>query len=1030
MDVRRVRRNAVGVLAALALLVASTLPLAAQATGTVRGTVTDAVTMRPVAGAQISLLGTTRGALVNPNGQYLILNVPVGTYTVQAEIIGFGIQTADVTVAADQVAVADFALTQQAISMDELVVTGTAGRTQQRSVGNSVTRVRTAQITEVAPIQNVKELLMARAPGLSLLQHGGEAGAGARIRIRGASSITAGNDPVVYVDGVRIESGAFGNYGASGGTVQSTSPLSAINPNDIESIEVIKGPAASTLYGAEAAGGVIQIITKKGRPGIQGMQWTAQMEYGQTDWGVVDTPTNYWLCTDFHIDRPASYPGCSQFSKDQPLEERLKSGSPVRDDPNALRTGNLLGVNVSARGGGDAYNYFISFENASEEGVFYNNFDKRTGGRGNFGFVPSANTTFQVNVGYMRTRTRMPLNNNASNGILRNGFRGRPDVFNDPWKQGWRGFSPEISNTYNNQVWSERLTLGITGNYNPTSWLQNRLTLGLDRDDRQNRSFTAIDTTGRAPWGATAARGTISWFMPVVHRWTLDYAGTATFNFAQDYTSSFSAGVQLNARKRVWHETYGNGLIASNINTISTAATTTAGNSRSEQTSLGFFVQEQVAWKDRLYATAAVRVDDNSAFGNEFSLVVYPKASLAYVISDEEWFSIPWVDQLKLRGAWGQAGNAPPPFAADRTFGASQTTWQDQTVNYLTFGAYGNPNLKAETGQEIELGFEGSLLDNRVGVDLTWYYQQTKDALVSVRAPPSSGWSGTFRQNVGEVKNTGLELVLNASPVHSRTLEWTTLLGVNLTKNELVSFGRYPDGTPIMEEQTFSTFASYQRHREGYPLGGMWAVDVLRDERGVPVVTNGQVTLLDECTWVPSDPNWSKDDCQEIYMGPSMPTREIAWTNNVTLFGSWRLFANLDYKGGHYQWSAMSSIRNRIDQNSELVNTPNPDPDTAAEILAARSRQTKKWIQKADFVKLREISLSYSIPREWVERVGMNTAALTLSGRNLWYWTGYMLDDVKYDPEVTFYSLSEFSSVDYGSMPMMRRFTLSMRIGF
>jgi len=1030
MGVSRVWRTASGALALLALFLASTFPLAAQATGTIRGTVTDAATLRPVAGAQVSLLGTTRGGLANATGQYILLNVPVGTYTVQAEIIGYGTRTLDVTVAAEQVVVADFALSQQAISLDEVVVTGTAGRTERRAVGNTVTRIRTDVLTEVAPIQNMKELLMARAPGVTLLSTGGEAGAGQRIRIRGASSITAGNDPVVYVDGVRIESGAQGWAYAAGNTAQATSALSSINPNDIESIEIIKGPAAATLYGADASGGVIQIITKKGSPGVQGVQMTAQMEYGQTDWGVVEPPTNYWLCTDFHIDRPATYPGCQRFTKDTPMEQRLLSENPVRDDPAATRVGNLMGLNVSMRGGGEAYNYFLSFENASEEGVFYNNFDRRTGGRGNFGFVPSANTSFQVNVGYTRTRTRMPWNNNSSNGILRNAYRARLDVFNDPWKPGWRGFSPELANEYNNQIWGERFILGITTNYNPTPWLQNRLTVGLDRDDRKNRVFYPPDTSGLQPYGATNARGSVDWLMPVVHRWTLDYAGTATFSFAQDFASSLSAGMQLQSRRRVWHETSGVGLLTSQITAVSTAATTTASGSWSQQTSLGFFVQEQVSWKDRLYATAAVRVDDNSAFGNEFSVVVYPKASLSYVISDEEWFDLAWIDQLKLRGAWGQAGNAPPPFAADRTFGASQTTWQDETVNYLTFGAYGNPNLKAETGQEIELGFEGSLLDGRMGVDVTWYYQQTKDALVSVRAPPSSGWSGTYRQNIGEVLNTGMEVVLNAAPVRTRTVEWNALLGINFTRNELVSFGRYPDGSVILDEVLFSTFRPYARHREGYPLGGLWAIDVLRDERGVPVLTDGRVTVLDRCVWTPAEPGWTRDQCQEVYMGPAQPTREVALSNTLTLFGNWRIFSNLDYKAGHYQWNAMASLRNRTDLNSKLVNTPNPDPDLAAEILAARSLQTKMFIQKADFVKLRELSLSYTMPRELVGRVGARDATLTVSGRNLWYWTGYKIDDHMYDPEVSFYSANEFDAVDYASMPMMRRFTLSMRVGF
>ena len=1029
MSPRKVRSGAVGLLTALAFVVAGAAPLSAQATGTVRGQVTDASTQRPLAGAQISLVGTQRGGLANSSGQYLILNVPVGTYTVQAEIIGFGHQMMDVTVTAGQVAVANFTLTQQAIDLEELVVTGTAGRTQKRAIGNSVASVRTDQLTEMAPINDVTELLTARSPGLTLMQNGGEAGAGAKIRIRGAGSLNAGLDPVIYVDGVRIESALSGVSGSSNGTVQSSSPLDAINPEDIESLEVIKGPAAATLYGAEAAGGVIQIITKKGRAGIQGIQWTAQADFGQSDWGVVDTPTNYYLCSVSNTTS-SSYPGCHQFAGVTDPAQRILSQNPIQEDPATHRVGDIYSVNLSARGGAETYNYYLSFENNSEKGVFYNNFADRTGGRANFGFVPTDKLNFNVNAGYVRNHNRMPLNNNASNGILRNAYRGRAGALNDPWKSGYRGFSPELSNQYNNQFWAERVTLGLTANYNPAEWFSNRLTLGLDRDDREERVFYTIDTTGQGPWGSDAAKGAVYYSLPLVHRWTVDYSGTVNFDFAENYSSAFSAGMQLNARQRVTHSTEGIGLVSNSINLVGSAATTSAGQSKSEQTSLGFFVQEQVGFKDKLYMTAAVRVDDNSAFGEEFSLVVYPKASVSYVITDEDWFQFDWMDQLKLRAAWGQAGNAPNPFSADRTFGTSQTSFMDETVNYLTFGSYGNPDLKAETGQEIELGLESSILEGRVGVDLTWYYQQTKDALVSIPDPPSSGWAGSHLVNIGEIKNTGLEVLVNASPVHTRSVEWNSTVGLNFSKNELVSFGRYPDGSALLDEMTFGAFASVQRHREGYPLGGFWAVDVERDASGVPVLDGNNATVLSSCTWRPSDPNWSIDQCQEEYMGPMLPTREIAWSNTLTVFGNWRIFANLDYKGGHYQWCAICSVNSRTDLNTLELANPDPTPEEYAEIRASRSLQTKKWIQPADFIKLREVSLSYTLPSEWAGKAGADRATITLTGRNLWYTTDYKFREVMYDPEVTFYSLDNFSSLDYASLPMMRRWMVSMRVGF
>ena len=203
--------------------------------------------------------------------------------------------------------------------------------------------------------------------------------------------------------------------------------------------------------------------------------------------------------------------------------------------------------------------------------------------------------------------------------------------------------------------------MGLTANFNPTEWFSNRLTLGLDRDDRTNREFYQIDTTGRRPWGSTSSLGRNITQFPLTHRWTVDYSGTANFDFADDYTSAFSAGMQFNARQFTRAQINGIGLIANNINLVSQAATTTAGQSKSEQTSLGFFVQEQVGWQDKLYVTAAVRVDDNSAFGQDFSLVVYPKASLSYIITDEERDAILALSPFSVNADGTIAQNLSPP---------------------------------------------------------------------------------------------------------------------------------------------------------------------------------------------------------------------------------------------------------------------------------------------------------------------------------------------------------------------------------
>lgn len=988
--------------------------LQAQQTGSIRAEVTDAVSGRPLGGAQVSIPGTGIGSLTNTRGQVLLMNVPVGTATVRVEFIGYGVSEQEVSVAAGEAAMAAFQLSQSALQLDAIVVTGTPGQTTRRALGNSVSQFDAASVTEVMTVPSLQEMLQARTPGLTLMSNGGGAGNGQQIRLRGAGSLSGRFEPVVYIDGVRIESdGAQG--GRCGSTVHCTSALEFLNPNDVESVEIIKGPAASTLYGAEAAGGVIQIITKKGRAG-SGIQWSGSIDGGTSEWAVA-RPITYWRCSAANTTS-SSFPGCNGVPAGTVLEYR-----PMDENPNAMR-GNAgsddpngpgqWGMNLSARGGGELFNFFVSAEKSEEQGIFLNNFSNRTGGRANFGFTPSEQLNFSLNLGYVRTHVQSPLSNNSSNSTLRNAYRGRADAAYQ-FEVGYRNFGPTLANEYDLQTRGERYTIGATLNYNPTSWFSNRLVLGLDNQNRTVTDFTGIDQTGNQPWGSTRALGFIAHELRPLHNWTLDYSGTVSTDIGENYTSSFSAGMQVNARKSELYSVTGEGLVANQLNLVSSAAVNRGGQSFSEQTSLGFYVQEQIGYKNRLFGTAAVRIDDNSAFGKDFELVVYPKAQLSYVISDEDWFSFDALDQLKLRAAWGQAGNPPDPFTADRTYSAGVSTVGDQVVNLVRTSSFGNPNLKAETGSEVELGFESALFEGRMGVDFSYYRQRTRDALISIPAPPSSGFTGNYLVNVGEVANAGVELMLTATPVYTRRLQWDASLAFSTNSNELVTWGDAP-----LTSIDFGSFSQVQRHIPGYPLGAFWQTDVERDAAGNPILTaSGGVTV----------------ESEKEFVGPSTPTREIGFTSTFTLFDNFRLFANLDYKAGHYQWCAICSIRSRIDLNTRLVNDPaqDTDPEVAAQVAVVRSLQNATWIKPADFLKLREVSLSYQIPAEFAQRVGFNSAALTVAARNLWMWTKYTFDQEGFgspDPEVNFNSTTRFGRADYASIPMMRSFSASLRFSF
>ncbi|MEJ2538525.1 MAG: SusC/RagA family TonB-linked outer membrane protein [Gemmatimonadota bacterium] len=1024
-----VRKAATGMGGALALFLLAGAPLAAQATGSIRATVTDAVTARPLTGAQVSVEGTGLGGLANANGQVLILNVPAGTQTVRSTLLGYSTVEEVVTVVAGQVATINIEMQTAALELDELVVTGTAQGTQKRALGNAVSTFSAEEVTENMPVMDAQQLLQARTPGLTLIADGGAAGDGSAIRLRGSGSLNASFEPIVFVDGVRILSGTNSFDDQCGSVTHCTDALDFINPQDIESIEVIKGPAAATLYGAQAASGVIQIVTKKGRAG-NGIQWQAGFNAGVSDWAL-QRPLTYWQCSEANVDPSSSYTGCHGLDAGTLLDY-----DPLDQNPYALRGGDcpadpvypiglgeeygpipcddngagMYNFNISARGGGESYNFFVSAETGDEQGVYVNNFSRRNSGRANFGFTPNEKLNFNVNLGYSRTHVRMPLSNNSSNSILRNGMRGRADAL---WQfeEGYRNYSPVLSNEWDTQTRTERYTLGATVNYQPWSWFQNRLIVGLDNANREVADFTSPESRTAAISGVPRGIGYIDLTNPTSHIWTLDYAGTVNTDFTDDLSSQFSAGVQLTRTTYESIGSTGEGLVSGQLNLVGSAAVTFGDQNYQEQTALGFYVQEQVGWKNRLFGTVALRVDDNSAFGQDFSLVTYPKVQASYVISEEDFFDVGFVDELKLRGAWGQAGNPPAPFVADRTYGPAVAIDGGSAVNILRPASYGNPDLKAETGSEIELGFDASLWAGRMGVEFTYYNQRTKDALIAVPAPPSSGFSGSYFTNVGEIANSGIELLLTGSPIYERNFQWDATLAVATNSNELITWGDAP-----LTEISFGSFATVQKHIPGYPLGGFWGTDVLRDDAGNPILDgDGDVTL----------------ESESQYVGPSLPTREIGFTNTITLFNDFRIFANLDYKGGHYQWCAICSVRSRIDRNTLLINDPNSDP---AEVAVVRSLQTDRWIKEADFIKLRELSLSYSLPGSLVSRVGISNATVTVSGRNLWMWTKYKFDEQdglgSPDPEVNFSSTADYNRTDYASIPMLRQFAVGFRLSF
>ncbi|MGY8776495.1 MAG: TonB-dependent receptor plug domain-containing protein, partial [Longimicrobiales bacterium] len=378
--------------AALAFTMFSAVGLAAQSTGTITGLVRDGLNLAPLAGAQVSIEGTGIGGLVNNVGRFLLLNVPAGTQTVNVTMIGYGAGTATLTVTAGGTASNNFDLREQALSLEGVVVTGTAGQARRREVGNSIESVGQRDIA-IAAVTDVGDILQGRAAGVQISDTDGQVGAGSEIRIRGNSSVSQGNRPLIYIDGIRMETGTLTLSDEAAATPMA---LDAINPQDIDRIEIVKGPAATTLYGTEAAGGVIQIFTKRGAAGAPAWsvsvdgglsRMTHQGPNGGAELGSISnafTATNPdvysdgttgldWLNTD---DEALNANGLrlNDCATGDPLT-RYSTINGYDAEPGCpangawLRDAYMQRYNLSVRGGGETATYFVSGRYADEQGT-------------------------------------------------------------------------------------------------------------------------------------------------------------------------------------------------------------------------------------------------------------------------------------------------------------------------------------------------------------------------------------------------------------------------------------------------------------------------------------------------------------------------------------------------------------------------------------------------------------------------------------------------------------------------------------
>ena len=985
------------------------------------GRVTERGTDAPIMDASVVVVGTQRGGRTDRTGVYRIADVDPGSYTLRVMRLGYAASSRIINVTGTNDITADFVLQTSAVEIDQVVVTATGATERKRENGNDVGIIKPGETISLAAQPNLTSTLAAKTPGLTITQSMGTAGSSARIRIRGANSVSLSNEPLLIVDGVKMDNStsSLGGQIFTGGS--QISRFDDINPDDVETIEVLKGPAASALYGTAAANGVIQVTTKRGRVGRT--QWRVFSQYG-TQIDPTDYPSNYYNIGT----RPNGTTATFSCTMDRVFQGLCKQGELKSFNPekfyDVFQTGNIKSGGLSMYGGADAAQYFVSGDVDRQLGAVPVNRTHNYSLRANLTtrLSQKLNATFTTN--YVDRDVRLPDNDNDIYGPLGNILLGRAfncsaDAFHAgtlPAQCGTdtlsRGFYSALPSTFyirQQRQYAKRFVGGATATWQPTSWLTGVGQAGMDVNNVFDVGFWPSNVV---TWvNATLRDGNITEY----RRQTPGYSTQGSFTASHTFFSNLGTQTVVGAayQNEQTHYTFASATqLISNTQSLSAAtANKVVGEDNQTIITVGGYGREQLAWKDRAFLTASLRADENSAFGKNFKLAYYPAASASWVISEEPFMQRMsavgngHISQVRLRASYGQSGQRPSFRQADTYLSAAAIVQGASELAAAIIGGTGNPDLKPEISTEYEVGFDASFLQNRIGVNYTHFSKTTKDALIARVLAPSLGVSTTQYVNLGRVFNGGNEYSINATALDNRNVKFELTLAGSTLDNKLEQLGK--DIVPIV----FGT----QQHREGYPLGGYWTQQVVsyNDANNDHILTRSEITVTDTMA----------------YRGPVLPTFELSLTPSLTVRRNLRVSALFQRRGGNYVYNQTEEFRCTTSafSNCRAVNDPSASLDDQAAVIGyLKSFSHWGFIQKGDFTRLREMSASYALPTLVANRLGFRDASVTLAGRNLAKWTNYK----GFDPEINSQQNANFGVSDFLTQAPFRQFVARIDVTF
>jgi len=1006
----------------------------------ITGTVNSSEDKLPMPGVSISAKGTTLGVLTDSDGKYTI-SVPAGTQSLLFSFVGFRSQEIPINGRTK----IDILLEQDLVAINEVVVVGYGTQIKSKVTG-SIAKVD-GSILKNVPVPTVELALQGKTAGVFIESVNGKSTGTTNMRIRGSSSISATNQPLFIVDGIPLTTEAMNFSGAV------INPLTSINFNDVESIEILKDAASSAIYGSRGANGVVLITTKKGISGATKLNFTIQSgfneasrkrEFMNTDQYISyfrESAVNGDLMEDSYNGDPA---GTSNYWQKH-VESRLKRysgwaaeldgngnylGSQVDTDwqNEAFQTGKIFSADLSAQGGNDKLKYFTSLNYNNSEGILVSNGIEKISGRLNvdnkvndyldIGFALSLNRT-NIDQVSADNAFSTPMQLVALSPVTPvrdlNG-----DLYNTPTTTYYNPLM-DVEYATRNIIEYRSVANGYLS-INILKGLKWRNEFGFDlynlkengRYGEKTESGTGRNGYGFANYGQTQNINTKSY---------LDYiTNFSDFGLSAVLGAEFQYTTVDNAR------TEGEQFPLDDLKTLASAGLITVGTSTLTKYSfLSYFTRINLDYKAKYLLTFSARIDGSSRFGKDNRYGTFPAASFGWVLTKEDFLADnTTISFLKLRTSYGLTGNAGiGNFAHLGLYGVSNYNLQSGLIP----SQIPNPDLGWESTAQIDFGIDYGFFKNRISGEIDYYSKDTKDLLLNVPVPATSGYS-TQMQNIGSITNKGFEFLINTNNL-TGNFTWNTSLNLSFNKNEVTSLGeqkiidngsaRYMNVVKVGEPIGVFYGAEYAGVD---PQNGdaLWYVNA-QDANGN--ITNHTATTN------------TFDEANFIVLGNPTPELIGAITNTLNYKGIELAFTFQGVSGNKIhligdQWMGANGVWYDNQLTSQLASWKKPGDVT--NIPQARlgwdngdQSRNSRYMSDGSYIKLRSLMLSYSLPKKITNKIKLGSMMFYLQAQNLLTFTKYE----GWDPEVStdFLNDNVTSGCDFYSAPQPRSIVFGINIG-